>query len=200
MRSHANTDPELSLTLEPLGHEADQAMDEASGRRCAELMYLLPYGVMKYDSCDRDVILNSVNTVCVTCENGVVEYEQMIRSPIDAYKWELVDRLRILAELTGASLVVQDSYSGWPFRKDSPLQQLCCQVYNRLTGQELKIEKLNSCAETGEIAGAIPDMDIVALAPWGRGAHTPREHLDLDTLQPFWEFLTALLRAMCEEA
>ena len=197
---YANTDPELSLTLEPLGHEADQAMDEASGRRCAELMYLLPYGVMKYDSCDRDVILNSVNTVCVTCENGVVEYEQMIRSPIDAYKWELVDRLRILAELTGASLVVQDSYSGWPFRKDSPLQQLCCQVYNRLTGQELKIEKLNSCAETGEIAGAIPDMDIVALAPWGRGAHTPREHLDLDTLQPFWEFLTALLRAMCEEA
>ncbi len=112
----------------------------------------------------------------------------MIRSPIDAYKWELVDRLRILAELTGASLVVQDSYAGWPFRKDSPLQQLCCQVYNRLTGQELKIEKLNSCAETGEIAGAIPDMDIVALAPWGRGAHTPREHLDLDTLQPFWEF------------
>ena len=66
--------------------------------------------------------------------------------------------------------------------------------------EELKIEKLNSCAETGEIAGAIPDMDIVALAPWGRGAHTPREHLDLDTLQPFWEFLTALLRAMCEEA
>lgn len=197
---YANTDPELSLTLEPLGHEADQAMDEASGRRCAELMYLLPYGVMKYDSCDRDVILNSVNTVRVTCENGVVEYEQMIRSPIDAYKWELVDRLRILAELTGASLVVQDSYAGWPFRKDSPLQQLCCQVYNRLTGQELKIEKLNSCAETGEIAGAIPDMDIVALAPWGRGAHTPREHLDLDTLQPFWEFLTALLRAMCEEA
>ena len=196
---YANTDPELSLTLEPLGHEADQAMDEASGRRCAELMYLLPYGVMKYDSCDRDVILNSVNTVRVTCENGVVEYEQMIRSPIDAYKWELVDRLRILAELTGASLVVQDSYAGWPFRKDS-LQQLCCQVYNRLTGQELKIEKLNSCAETGEIAGAIPDMDIVALAPWGRGAHTPREHLDLDTLQPFWEFLTALLRAMCEEA
>ena len=141
---YANTDPELSLTLEPLGHEADQAMDEASGRRCAELMYLLPYGVMKYDSCDRDVILNSVNTVRVTCENGVVEYEQMIRSPIDAYKWELVDRLRILAELTGASLVVQDSYAGWPFRKDSPLQQLCCQVYNRLTGQELKIEKLNS--------------------------------------------------------
>lgn len=38
---YANTDPELSLTLEPLGHEADQAMDEASGRRCAELMYLL---------------------------------------------------------------------------------------------------------------------------------------------------------------
>ena len=57
-------------------------MDEASGRRCAELMYLLPYGVVKYDSCDRDVILNSVNTVRVTCENGVVEYEQMIRSPI----------------------------------------------------------------------------------------------------------------------
>ena len=197
---YAATDPNLSLTLEKLNRKAEQAMDEASSRRCTELMYLLPYGVMKYDSRDRDVILNSVNTVRVTTGNGAVEYEQMIRSPIDAYKWELVDRLRILAELTGAVLVVEDSYPGWPCREDSPLQQLCRRVYHRLTGQKLKTEKVNSCAETGVIAGAIPDMDIVALAPWGRGAHTPREHLDLDTLQPFWKFLTALLRAMCEEA
>lgn len=198
--AYAATDPNLSLTLEPANREAEQAMDEASSRRCAELMYLLPYGVMKYDRQDRDVILTSVNTVRVTSGNGVVEYEQMIRSPIDADKWELVDRLRILAELTGAAMVVEDSYPGWPYRKDSSLQQLCRRVYRSVTGEELKTEKVNSCAETGVIAGAIPDMDIVALAPWGRGAHTPREHLDLDTLQPFWEFLTALLRAMCEEA
>lgn len=177
----------------------DTVMDEPSGARCAELMYLLPYGVMQRDREDRSVILNSVNTFRVTAHGGTAEYALMVRSPVDALKWELVDRLDALAGALGACLTVEDSVPGWPCRTDSPLQELCHRVYLRLTGRPLKTERVNSCAETGVIAGAIPDMDIVALAPWGRGAHTPQEHLDLDSLQPFWEFLTALLRAMGHE-
>lgn len=195
---YGTADPGLTITLRRVG-TVDTVMDEPSGIRCANLMYLLPYGVMRRDQEDRGVILNSVNTFCVTTSEEAVEYEQMVRSPIDSLKWELVDRIGILAESLGASFRVADSFPGWPCRADSPLQELCRRVYSRLTGRQLKTERVNSCAETGVIAGAIPDMDIVAMAPWGRGAHTPREHLDLDTLQPFWEFLTELLRAMCDE-
>lgn len=191
-------DPDIAVTLERTA-AVDMAMDAESGARCAELLYLLPYGVVKRDHRDRSVILNSVNTFHVATSDGAVECEQMVRSPIDSLKWELVDRIGILAEILGAGMTVEDSCPGWPCRRDSELQTLCRRVYRRLTGEELKTEQVNSCAETGVIAGAIPEMDIVALAPWGRGAHTPREHLDVDTLQPFWEFLTELLRSMCSD-
>ena len=37
-------------------------------------------------------------------------------------------------------------------------------------------------------------MDCIATAPYSKGAHTPKEHLDLETVGPFWEFLKLLLK------
>jgi di/tripeptidase len=48
-----------------------------------------------------------------------------------------------------------------------------------------------------EIAKAIPDMDIVGFAPKSRGAHTTKEHLFVDTVEPFWQMLVALLERLC---
>ena len=47
------------------------------------------------------------------------------------------------------------------------------------------------------VAKECPDM-FVGFAPKSRGAHTPQEHLYLDTMEPFWKHLTALLASLCE--
>jgi dipeptidase D len=36
-------------------------------------------------------------------------------------------------------------------------------------------------------------MDILSFGPTIRGAHSPTERLQIDTVAPFWQFLTALL-------
>ena len=193
------TDPNLSLTLSPCAQAPAEMLDAPSGQRLAELLYLLPYGVTKRDCEERDVILCSINAVRLET-GGEAECELMLRAPVDSIKWELVRELKLLARLCGGALEVLDSYSGWPYRADSPLQALCHSVYERLNHQILKTEKVNMCAEAGIVCGALPDMDIVGIAPWGRGAHTPEERLDLDTMLPFWTFLTALLEEMCSVA
>lgn len=193
------TDPDLVLTLSPCAQAPAEMLDAQSGRRLAELLYLLPYGVTKRDCEERDVILCSINAVRLET-GGEAECELMLRAPVDSIKWELVRELKLLTRLCGGALEVLDSYSGWPFRADSPLQQLCHRVYERLNHRPLKTEKVNMCAEAGIVCGALPDMDIVGIAPWGRGAHTPDERLDLDTMLPFWTFLTALLKEMCSVA
>ena len=54
----------------------------------------------------------------------------------------------------------------------------------------------DSCHGTVEVnilAKAIPDLKIIGIAPYSRGAHTTSEWLDLTTMAPFWTFLKALI-------
>ena len=133
----------------------------------------------------------------VSIKDGFAHMEMMVRSPLDTVKQEVVDRIELIAGLCGSEMILLDSFSGWPYRSDSTMQELCRETYRELTGKELKTEKENACAETGVILGEIPDMDCIAIAPCSKGAHTTREYLDMDTVKPFWDFLVLLLKKMC---
>lgn len=195
-------DPEKNLTItfeKYCGKEPDTMLDEKSSRALERVLYLMPFGVTKRDWQEKETVLCSNNTVEILLKDDCFEVETMVRSPWDAVKDELVERIKLLMELCGAELTVKDSFSGWPYRKNSPLRELCFEAYREMTGRELKTEKENACAETGIILGALPDMDCIAIAPLSKGAHTPKEYLDLCSVKPFWEFLLLLLRKMCEE-
>ncbi len=168
------------------GNEYSQMADDISSKNAANLLYLMPYGVIKRDWKEKETILCSNNTMEVLFNEGCMQMDMMVRAPEDIAKEDVVSRIGTLSDLCKAELIVTDSFAGWPYRSDSTLQNLCHETYFELTGEKLKVEKHNSCAETGVIAGAIPEMDIVALAPLGRGAHTPKEHLDMATVEPFW--------------
>ena len=158
---------------------------------------MMPFGVTKRDWEEKETILCSNNTIEVAFKENSVEMDMMVRAPGDAVRDELVDRIEILADLIGAELDVTDRFAGWPYRKDSDLQKICNEAYTELTGKILQVEKENACAETGIILGEIPDMDIVAIAPLSKGAHTPYEYLDLESVEPFWKLLNLMLKKMC---
>ena len=42
----------------------------------------------------------------------------------------------------------------------------------------------------------MPEVDILSFRLTFRGAHSPTERLQIDTVAPFWQFLTALLARM----
>ena len=195
---YADSEPGFFVSVrEHEGSEYDQMADDRSSKKAASLLYLMPYGVIKRDWKEKETIFFSNNAMEVSFQEVCMQMDMMVRAPEDLAKEDAVARIGALADLCGAALTVTDSFAGWPYRSDSPLQDLCHETYFELTGEKLKVEKHNSCAETGVIAGAIPEMDIVALAPLGRGAHTPAEHLDMDTVEPFWQFLVQLLKKMC---
>lgn len=175
----------------------DKMMDDETSQRFWELLYLIPFGVTKRDYKEKETVLCSNNMVEVSIKDGFAHMEMMVRSPLDTVKQEVVDRIELIASLCGSEMILLDSFSGWPYRSDSPMQELCHETYRELTGKELKTEKENACAETGVILGEIPDMDCIAIAPCSKGAHTTREYLDMDTVKPFWDFLVLLLKKMC---
>lgn len=195
---YENPEKDLVITLDKYNGEKYQEMlDDKSSERLQRMLYMMPFGVTKRDWEEKETILCSNNTIEVAFKENSVEMDMMVRAPGDAVRDELVDRIEILADLIGAELDVTDRFAGWPYRKDSDLQKICNEAYTELTGKILQVEKENACAETGIILGEIPDMDIVAIAPLSKGAHTPYEYLDLESVEPFWKLLNLMLKKMC---
>ena len=101
----------------------DKMMDDETSQRFWELLYLIPFGVTKRDYKEKETVLCSNNMVEVSIKDGFAHIEMMVRSPLDTVKQEVVDRIELIASLCGSEMILLDSFSGWPYRSDSPMQE-----------------------------------------------------------------------------
>lgn len=193
---YRKTDPNMRLSYEKTTDST--IMDEITSRRVAKFLFMLPAGVIKRDPDEADVVVCSTNTTHVYLKDGMLTTALMIRSSVDEMKWELIRKMQLISELFGGTFVIDDCYGGWPYKQDSELQLIFREAQKRLYGNDLRIVKAHSCAETGIVAAVIPDMDIVGIAPDSKGAHTVDEYMNIDSMEPFWVLIKEALRAMCE--
>lgn len=193
---YKQTDPNIRLCKEKT--TGSTMMDECTSWRITKFLFLLPAGVIKHDPDEVDVVVCSTNTTHVYLKDGMLTIALMIRSSVDEMKWELARQMQLISEMLDGTFVVDDYFSGWPYKQNSDLQLIFMEAQNRLYGNDLRLVKLHSCAETGIIAAAIPDMDIVGIAPDSKGAHTVDEYLNIESLEPFWVLIKEALKAMCK--
>lgn len=176
-----------------------QAASAADTRALADLLLLMPYDVTHRATNHPEWVLCSSLLLDAAFAEGRFSGHFALRANRDAYRMEILQRLQALCRLTGTVLQPLDEWiPAWPERENSPLQSLCRQVYRDNFHDTLSVEVEHGTVEVSIIARAIPDMDIVGIAPKSRGAHTTKEYLCLDSMEPFWKFLTALLAAMCD--
>jgi dipeptidase D len=60
----------------------------------------------------------------------------------------------------------------------------------------VKAIQIHAGLECGILRGNKKDLDILSFGPTIRGARSPRERLQIDTVEPFWLFLRELLAAL----
>ncbi len=87
-------------------------------------------------------------------------------------------------------------YPGWQPDLDSPLLAQGRALHEQLFGVAPAVKAIHAGLECGILKGKKPDLDILSFGPTIRGAHSPTERLQIDTVTPFWQFLTALLAQM----
>jgi dipeptidase D len=85
------------------------------------------------------------------------------------------------------------AYPGWQPVFSSPLLARASSLHQRLFGRPAAVKAIHAGLECGILKGKKPDLDILSFGPTIRGAHSPTERLQIDTVAPFWQFLTALL-------
>lgn len=177
--------------------QAHAAVSPQDTRAVIDLMRLIPNGVLRHSEHNPAWPLCSALLGRAVLEGGTFRGIFSIRANRDEYRDDCVSQLETLLRLTHAQSEFLGGAPAWPLEPVSPLQTLCGEVYQKLFGMPMHAEPVHGAVEAGIIKRALPQMDIVGFSPKSRGAHTSDERLYVDSMLPFWNYLTALLRAMC---
>lgn len=194
-REYKATDPDLTFELTK-ADSAESMVDDASTTDIIRLLYLLPYGVMRVEPTNGQLIC-SCNTEGIAIEGSTITIPFSSRSTEENISSEYIRKVRLLAEMCGAECKISETIPAWPVREDSALQAMCKRVFCQLFGEQLKTEVMHAGVETSFILQQIPDMDIIGIAPTATGAHTVEEKLYLPSMKTVWYFLVKLLAEMC---
>ncbi|MEQ9394787.1 beta-Ala-His dipeptidase [Haliea sp.] len=185
-------DHAVSLGLTPV--EPQPLLSAADSQRLLAVLAAFPHGAQAYSLAQpADLVDLSVNLARLQLRDGALELEASYRFFNAEQALPLRTGVEALARLAGLEIRRIDGYPGWQPDFASPMLARAKALHQRLFDSEPAVKAIHAGLECGILKSKKPDTDILSFGPTIRGAHSPTERLRIDTVPPFWHFLTALL-------
>ena len=185
-------DHALALELRP----ADPApvVSVSASREILDLLAVFPHGALAYNAASPgDLVDLSINLAQLRLAGGELMLEASYRFFNEQQGIPLRQGVLALARRFALGVVEQVGYPGWQPDFDSPLLARASDLHRELFGVAPQVKAIHAGLECGILKSKKPELDILSFGPTIRGAHSPAERLQIDTVEPFWRFLTALL-------
>lgn len=203
---YAKTDGDVKLILEETdsiedncmnddrnGNAASVMMNSDSTKRVIAALENLPGGVKKMSHDIEGLVQTSLNMGILKTKESEVLFEFSARSSVGTEKEALIASMECLMEILGGTVTCAGQYPAWEYKKDSKIRELICSVYEEQTGKQAKVEAIHAGVECGLFAGKIPELDCVAFGPNIYDIHTPKEALELASVERTWDLILTVL-------
>ncbi|MBQ9166430.1 MAG: aminoacyl-histidine dipeptidase [Oscillospiraceae bacterium] len=187
------TDPGLTITLKPNGQGTYSVMTAHSAQTVLLLIQYLPDGVQAMSQEIDGLVETSLNLGIMQTHETAIQLRFSVRSSKLAAKEELKAQLHQTVTALGGSVCFAGDYPPWEFRKDSPLRDDICALYEKLYHEKAKVVAIHAGLECGMLSEKIADMDAVSIGPNMHDIHTTEERLEIDSVRRTWELLLEIL-------
>ena len=145
------------------------------------------------------IVETSSNLAIVKSMQGMVEVVFLIRSLNETQKFYLASSLQSVFTLGGAKVVFDGDYPGWDPNMDSPLLHMMKRIYKEEFGNEPSVVVIHAGLECGIIGSKIAGLDMISYGPTIRHPHSPAEAVSISSVEKFWNFTVAAIKAVCAE-
>lgn len=186
-------DPDLEVKMEK-ARGAPRVMDKSSTARLLNALYACPHGAFAMVREMPNVTETSTNLAIVKKEKKHVSVTNMVRSSVETRKTDVANIISSVFEMAGAEVAVSSPYPGWQPNVTSPVLKTLKKVYERKFGKTPAVTATHGGLECGIIRSVYPDMDAVSFGPTIRFPHSPDEHVEIASVQKFWDFLVEVLK------
>ncbi len=181
---------ELSLETAVL----ERALDEVDSLRVLDLIAAWPHGAQAYSlQQPADLVDLSINLAVLRLQCGDLFLESSYRFFDEAQSRPLQHAVLALARAFDLEVTPEFGYPGWQPDFSSPLLERGCVLHEKLFGHRPAVKAIHAGLECGILKSKLPNVDVLSFGPTIRGAHSPSERLQINTVEPFWQFLTELL-------
>ena len=163
-------------------------------KRLLNALYACPHGVIAMSREIPELVETSSNLASVRCVGeDQLEIVTSQRSSVESSKRDIADRVSALFRLLGAEVRHSDGYPAWKPNMDSIILTGAREAYRELFGTDAKVKAIHAGLECGLFLQKYPDLDMISFGPTIKGAHTPEERLNIETVERFYDFLLKIL-------
>ncbi len=128
--------------------------------------------------------MSNVKVICLT------------RSSVESRKEELASIIQSAFSLAGADVEFSGAYPGWKPNFKSTLLATMKSVYEREFGNSPRIVTIHAGLECGIIGSKYEGMEMISFGPTIEHPHSPDERVNIVTVQKFYRFVLAALKAL----
>ena len=169
-------------------------MDRASTEKALCMLTCLPNGIQAMSMDIPGLVQTSLNLGILATEENSLTATFCVRSSLGSQKEMLHRRLRALMAQLGGTVSISGDYPAWEYRQDSPFRDLMTEIFWEQYGSAPQIEAIHAGLECGILAGKLPGLDCVSVGPDLLDIHTPRERMDIASVQRVWRFVLEVLK------
>ena len=157
---------------------------------------LCPHGVYRVIPEARDIVETSNNLAMISMEEGKVTVCCLTRSSVESRKEELASIIQSAFSLAGAEVEFSGAYPGWKPNLKSSLLATMKQTYIKEFGNEPRIVIIHAGLECGIIGSKYEGMEMISFGPTIEHPHSPDERVNIATVQKFYRYVQAALKAL----
>jgi dipeptidase D len=186
--------PDLKLEIEPVTEMPPEVMSKKSQKRLLNSIYACPHGVIRWSDEVKGLVETSTNLASVKMSNeDQIDIVTSQRSSIESQKQNIASMVRSTFELAGGDVWHTDGYPGWAPNTESKLLNLAKELYEQKFGYAPEVKAIHAGLECGLFLSKYPGLDMISIGPTIKGAHSPDERLNIETVQKFWDHLILVL-------
>jgi len=171
-----------------------KVMDRESQSKLLNSLNCCPHGVIAWSHEMDDLVETSTNLASVNfIEDNVIKIITTQRSSVESSKHNVAGMVESCLLLAGAEVKHSDGYPGWKPNLKSEILRITRESYVRLFGKEPQVKAIHAGLECGLFYEKFSGLDMISFGPTIRGAHTPEERIEINTVQMFWDLLTDVI-------
>ena len=186
-------EPELRISIRQ-GNKADFVIDKETQQKLLSALTACPHGVVSWSKEMENLVETSSNLASVKfLSDNTIRVVTTQRSSIESAKKDISSAVEACFRLAGADVQMTDGYPGWKPNITSQILGITRRSYFKLFGKEPLIRAIHAGLECGLIYEKNKDIDMISFGPTIRGAHTPEEMINIETVKMFWDLLIDII-------
>ncbi len=188
-----NNEPDLNISLDQ-AKDPDFVIDKKTQNNLLNAIYACPHGVFAMSPDIPGLVETSTNLASVKMTSNEIIVATSQRSSYESSKKDLANMVASVFHLANAKVKHGNGYPGWIPDINSEILKISKKAYKKLFKKDPKVLAIHAGLECGLIGEKYPGMDMISYGPTIKGAHSPDESLEIETVPKFWDLTLEILK------